>query len=48
VEGTETQQAEELELFTGNGELILVVHDEATPERLLKHRWKLQLQGDRR
>jgi len=25
VEGTETQQAEELELFTGNGELILVV-----------------------
>jgi len=30
VEGTETQQAEELELFTGNGELILVVIEQTT------------------
>jgi len=36
VEGTETQQAEELELFTGNGELILVVDDETTIREITK------------
>jgi len=46
VEGTETQQAEELELFTGNGELILVVDDE--PQFEITKTSLLQLQGDRR
>jgi PAS domain S-box-containing protein len=51
VEGSETQQAEELKLVQGNGELILVVDDEAaireiTKTSLEKYNYKVYTASD--